>query len=271
MTFSAWLSAGLVALAGTGALAASSRHTVAEQDCLWDLSKHYYQDPYRWRSIAGANPQVRDPNRIYPGQVLEIPDAGAAAQPSVELEASAPVEAGAAVEASAPIPAELPRAAPLPEAESVPEAAVSGPAEEMPPAEEPARPAESGIIEDSLSTEFPEAQAGQYPSFTRLQAPKGWKEDGRVTEFDGQEIITGPGDLAEAALAKNIPARVGDRLYILRHESPSELDEDQNARYLQRVGTVQVESILPKGRVRLRVLKAGGAVEAGDLLSRQPL
>jgi hypothetical protein len=253
MTFSAWLSAGLVVLAGTGALAASSRHTVAEQDCLWDLAGRYYKDHFRWRSIAGANPQVKDPNLIYPGQVLEIPDAGAA------------------VEASAPIPAELPKAAPLAEAESVPEAAVSGPAEEMPPAEEPARPAESGIIEDSLSTEFPEAQAGQYPSFTRLQAPKGWKEDGRVTEFDGQEIITGPGDLAEAALAKNIPARVGDRFYILRHESPSELDEDQEARYLQRVGTVRVESILPKGRVRLRVLKAGGAVEAGDLLSRQPL
>lgn len=266
------LAAWLLAAAGTAAWAASAQHTVSEHECLWDLSKHYYQDPYRWRAIHGANPQVQDPNLIYPGQVLTIPEAGAEAKPKVEVEveAPAPVETGAAIPAAAPVEASAPVevSAPAPVAAEAP---IPAPAETLPPAAETFRAAESGMIEDSLSTRFPEAQAGQYPSFTRLQAPKGWKEDGRVTEFDEQEIITGPGDLAEAKMEGKSPARVGERFYILRYESPSETDADQDARYLQRVGIAQVESVLPKGRVRLRVLKAGGAVEAGDLLSRKAL
>ncbi|MBI5241040.1 MAG: LysM peptidoglycan-binding domain-containing protein [Elusimicrobia bacterium] len=258
--------------AGGAALAASSQHTVTEHECLWDLSKRYYQDPYRWRDIAGANPLVKDPNLIYPGQVLQIPEAGPAARPKVELEAAAPVETGAAVPAAAPIETAAPVEVPAPQPAPVPAATVlPEPAAEMPPDVEAPPRAQGGLNEDSLSTKFPEGQAGQYPAFTRVQAPKGWKADGRVTEFDDEEIISGPGDLAEAKMAGKTPVRVGDRFYILRADVANEADADQEATYLQRVGVVRVETILPKGRVRLRVLKAGGAVEAGDLLSRQAL
>ena len=253
------LAAWLLAVAGPAVWAASTQHTVSEHECLWDLSKHYYQDPYRWRAIHGANPQVQDPNLIYPGQVLTIPEAGAERGAKVELEAAAPVETGAAVEA-APVPAPIPVSAAAPE-----------PAEAMPRAEPSAPRPEKGIVEDSLSTDFPAGQAGQYPSLTRFQAPKGWKEDGRVTEFNEEEVIAGPGDLAEARLAGKTTAQVGERFFVVRADVATEEDEDQKATYLQRVGVVRVEALLPKGRVRVRVLKAGGAVEAGDFLSRQGL
>ena len=258
------LAAWLLAAAGTAAWAASAQHTVSEHECLWDLSKHYYQDPYRWRAIHGANPQVQDPNLIYPGQVLTIPEAGAEKGAKVELEAPAPVETGAALEA-APIAVPEPQS-PIPVSAAAPE-----PAETMPRAEPAAPRPEKGIVEDSLSIEFPEGQAGQYPSLTRFQAPKGWKEDGRVTEFNEEEVIAGPGDLAEARLAGKTTAQVGERFFVVRADVATEEDEDQKATYLQRVGVVRVEALLPKGRVRVRVLKAGGAVETGDFLSRQGL
>ena len=49
-------------------------HTVVEDDTLWDLAQRYYQDPFEWRVIWNANRAVvEDPNLIYPGQTLRIP------------------------------------------------------------------------------------------------------------------------------------------------------------------------------------------------------
>jgi len=267
-----WAAGILGFLLGPGCAAASAAaapHTVAPRECLWDLSQRYYGDPFRWRDIAGANPQVKDPHWIYPGQVLSIPQAGSAPQPKVELEAPAPVETGAAVAAVAPVEVAAPVAAAAP-VQSAP-ALAARISEDLPAAEEVAPRAEGLANRDSLSTRFPEGHAGQYPSVSRFKAPAGWKEDGRITEFDGAEVIAGPGDLAEARMDDKAPVRVGDRLYVLRADSPTEADGDQDASYLQRVGVVQAESLLPEGRVRLRVLKSGGAVEVGDLLSRKGL
>lgn len=49
-------------------------HTVVRGDTLWDLSNRYYQTPWEWRRIWEANrDEVRNPNLIYPDQVLSIP------------------------------------------------------------------------------------------------------------------------------------------------------------------------------------------------------
>ncbi|MBN1822975.1 MAG: LysM peptidoglycan-binding domain-containing protein [Endomicrobiales bacterium] len=44
------------------------------RDCLWNLSKKYYGDPWLWKKIYLANKyQILDPKKIYPKQVLIIP------------------------------------------------------------------------------------------------------------------------------------------------------------------------------------------------------
>jgi nucleoid-associated protein YgaU len=53
-------------------------HTVwlwqESRDCLWNLSKKYYNDPWQWKRIYLANKaQIADPRKIYPKQVLVIP------------------------------------------------------------------------------------------------------------------------------------------------------------------------------------------------------
>ena len=53
----------------------SSTHTVVKGECLWVISGYnqVYNDPFQWPLIYKANrDKVKDPDLIYPGQVLKI-------------------------------------------------------------------------------------------------------------------------------------------------------------------------------------------------------
>ena len=48
-----------------------------DRDCLWNISQkeHIYGDPWKWKKIYRANTdKIRDPDLIYPKQILEIPE-----------------------------------------------------------------------------------------------------------------------------------------------------------------------------------------------------
>jgi len=50
-----------------------------DRDCLWNIAgkEQIYNDPFMWSKIYVANmDQIRNPDIIYPGQVLTIPPAG---------------------------------------------------------------------------------------------------------------------------------------------------------------------------------------------------
>lgn len=50
---------------------APASHTVRPGDTLWGLSQLFLKSPWRWAELWGMNlEQVRDPHRLYPGQVL---------------------------------------------------------------------------------------------------------------------------------------------------------------------------------------------------------
>ena len=66
-----WTAAALMTAALTAsALAADVSHTVAAGDTMWKLASAYQVGT---SEIIAANPQVENPNLIYPGQVLNIP------------------------------------------------------------------------------------------------------------------------------------------------------------------------------------------------------
>ena len=51
-------------------------YTVRKGECLWKIAgyRHIYGDPFKWTQIYKANKdKIRNPDFIYPGQVLVIP------------------------------------------------------------------------------------------------------------------------------------------------------------------------------------------------------
>lgn len=54
-------------------------HLVRHGDTLWDLSEHYYANPWQWPKIWAKNPQIQDPHWIYPGDQIKMRDFGALA------------------------------------------------------------------------------------------------------------------------------------------------------------------------------------------------
>lgn len=73
-------------------------YKIVPRDTLWDISKRFLNNPFKWPSIWKINPYIKNPHLIYPGDIVRITpggieivskkDAGAEALPVVTLEAA---------------------------------------------------------------------------------------------------------------------------------------------------------------------------------------
>ena len=55
------------------AVTENKTHTVQSGDTLWGIAKTYYGNGAQYTKIVAANPGIKNPNLIYPGQVFTIP------------------------------------------------------------------------------------------------------------------------------------------------------------------------------------------------------
>ena len=64
-------------------------YTVVAGDTLWDIASRFLTQPWRWSEVWRANPQIENPNLIYPGDVLTLIDS--AGQPLLQVSRGAEV------------------------------------------------------------------------------------------------------------------------------------------------------------------------------------
>jgi len=69
------VSAGVATFAQDSSILASNypeRYVVVKGDTLWDISSRFLRDPWRWPEVWQGNPQVENPDLIFPGDVLVL-------------------------------------------------------------------------------------------------------------------------------------------------------------------------------------------------------
>lgn len=77
----------------------SMYYTVKKGDTLWDISKHFFDDPLAWPDLWSQNNQIKNPHLIYPGNRVRIYERDGVlvveAAPAVEEDQTAAVETAA--------------------------------------------------------------------------------------------------------------------------------------------------------------------------------
>lgn len=46
------------------------RYVVQHGDSLWSIASRYLKNPWEWKALWRANPNIKNPNRLYPGAIL---------------------------------------------------------------------------------------------------------------------------------------------------------------------------------------------------------
>lgn len=216
-----------------------SEHEIVKADTLWDLSMHFYKTPWLWPRIYEANTdRIKDPNVIYPGQVFVIPGFGKTVMVTDQEVIKPP-----------------PPPPPPPEPEPVPE-----PTPQPPPGE--------FADSDELSIELPKGMPGQTGAMPRFKMPAGWKEDGRVLDYQGKESVSAAGDFVRVEVKSSAEVRRRSRFTVYRWSARRE-GEDPKGIYLQRAGTIEIVRKLQDGQYRAVITAAGGSIQLDDLLKAE--
>jgi len=170
----------------------SDTHTVQPGDTLWGLSKRYLNNPFLWPKVWSFNPEVTNPNWIYPGDVIRF-------YPSqTELPSLADLAAK---------PVKLPQESAKPSEPEGPETPLPA-MEGMPASTETAMPEKTGAqpIVEVVAPRAPPAGAGSQEWWAILGSfvtPKELEEAGTLVNAPEDQWMLGSGDVVYLSFPKD--------------------------------------------------------------------
>jgi nucleoid-associated protein YgaU len=182
-------------------------YVVRRGDTLAGISARVLGSPKRWREILQANPQVTNPNRIYPGDSLTVPVPETAAAGSADLQARQGAGAAPATGVAGGAPAG--GAVPTAPAEAAPAAPAGG--------GEPAPGAGAGNGAMAVEPQLPVEQVRSIP----VVSPAVYRNAGYLTDALPAVAIVASQDQKDAngsddAVILNTVAPPGTRFAVVR-------------------------------------------------------
>ena len=249
------------------------KHVVVKGDTLWDLSKKYYGDPFKWGGIYNANTgTVKDPDHIYPANELMIPDITEEIKPAPAPAVVAEPETDVVTYAPR---AEEAEAAPavqgvMPAVPSVP--AVKAPA----PVVKKGKKAKNALAEElpdldptDLSEDMPQ-DLKEWPTDVKI-VPESWTGGGVVTgtESGGSEYsLAFSGEVVLIKASASSAFKPGDVLTSYFRGVPAFYKKSKVAgRELQKTGMLEVISV-EGNMVKARILEATTSINKGQVVKK---
>lgn len=214
-------------------------YLVQRGDTLWEIAEKFYKNPFEWKKIHSANPEIKNPDLIYPGERLVIP-----------LEAVAPVEEVAPLEEVTAVE----KITPVLEMEeekveiSTVTVEVSAPLEEK---------KEIAISRDKyMKMKF---------TLGNLVVPEKWQFDGLLTKEKEKKILISAGD----TVYLNIGSKKGlePKMYYFVYRKGEKTYHPETGKLLgrnvMRIGLIEI--IETKENLSIaRVITSSEAIEVGD-------
>lgn len=178
-------------------------YTVQIGDTLWDISKRFLNNPFKWEDLWKANPSIANPHLIYPGDTIKI-------FPSEPVTAGEKPKQSPIETAPEKLPVEK-----LQKSEEAP--SVMPKTEEEKPKEESAPPPPPAVVEEKPApqpvTEIVNISSAIMERHGLISA-KDMEGSGVIIGSKEERLLLSQGDIVYISLAKGIEVIDGDKLTI---------------------------------------------------------
>lgn len=220
-------------------------YTIKQGDTLWDISNTFLKDPFLWPLLWKANTYIRNPDLIYPGNKLVIPNLA-----PIERAMEQPEEPGeetAVEEKPSGVVARPKRPVPKPEEK---------------PEEAPKRP--KLILPEEAPTPIIDRYAMINAGFVDEE-----ESDDRIIGSLEPKTILGYDDIVYVSIESRDDVQVGERFLVYRpmKNVRHPRNNDDYGRLIRPLGILQITSVKPEEPIKARITLSFDAIEKDSLLT----